>query len=485
MKTTGAAPSRSGANPNHWSPSFDDLKHYPHFDAPLKLSEIRSIVNDPDRVAKNAFFPLIEYEKKWQPFRTPKNTKKPDVKKRKIRYASRRDAYIYAKYRRILSPLYEDKLLSLGISNVSIAYRKIKGSSGSGKCNIDFAKDAFDFISVCEHCYVITLDISKFFESLDHSRIERIWCELLEVNSLPEDHAAVFKSITEYRWVDREELYERLGYFGTKTAKNGTQRKGFLTPFSEMPKQLCKPTEFRLHVAGKGSQPSIIKPNPNSFGIPQGTPISDLIANIYMMDFDCFIKEIAEKYRGFACRYSDDILLVVQADSEREAQLVEEAVRNEIPKFGNQLIIKEEKSSIHRFDAAGGFHYFNHISGSGKNGLEYLGFRFDGKNVYLRDTTVSNLKRKMTFSARIRAQKHQKRFSNRSRQELMDSFNFDDLFQSFMRVQDFDDSASVRNWTFWTYAKRASDLFGLRGKKILRQIRHLKSDGRRVVENTF
>lgn len=485
MKTTGAAPSRSGAGADLWSPSFDDLKHYPHFDAPLKISEIRSIVNDPDRVAKNAFFPLIEYEKKWQPFRTPKNARKPDTKTRKIRYAARRDAYIYAKYRRILSPIYEDKLINLGISDVSIAYRKIKGASGNGKCNIDFAKDAFDFISACEKCYVITLDISKFLESLDHNRIEKIWCELLNVHSLPKDHAAVFKSITEYRWVDREELYERLGYFGIKTAKNGTQRRGFLTPFSEMPKQLCSPKKFRVHVAGKGSHPSIISANPNSFGIPQGTPISDLIANTYMMEFDCFIRQTAEKYRGFACRYSDDILLVVQAASDGEAHFIEKAVRTEISRFGNQMVIKEEKSSIHRFDSSGHFHSCTSISGSGKNGLEYLGFRFDGKNVYLRDSTVPNLKRKMTFSARVRAQKHKKRYSSRSRQELISSFNFDDLFQSFMRVQDFDESTSVKNWTFWTYAKRASEVFGSRGKKILRQIRHLKSDGQRVVEKNL
>ncbi len=485
MKTTGAAPSRTNKNANNWAPGLDDLKHYPHFDAPLKLSEIRSIVNDPNRVAQNAFFPLIEYEKKWQPFRNPKNAKKPQAKTRKIRYAARRDAYIYAKYRRILSPLYEKKLNSLNISDVSIAYRKIASPSGKGKCNIDFAKDVFDFVENCRICYVITLDISKFFESLDHVRIKKIWCDLLGVSELPKDHAAVFKSITEYRWVDRDELYERLGFFGTKTAKNGTTRRGFLTPFLKMPKQLCTPTEFRTLVAGRGTQPTIIKPNTKPFGIPQGTPISDLIANLYMMEFDSLIKDISERYQGFACRYSDDILLVVQTHSDFEASFVEESIRNEITKFGDQLVIKEEKSSIHKFEIIDGIRHFHHIAGSGKNGLEYLGFRFDGNNVYLRDSTVSNLKRKMTFSARIRAQKHKKRYSNRSNQELVSTFNFDDLFQSFMRVEDFDSSTSVKSWTFWTYAKRAADTFGTRGSRILKQIRHLKSDGRRVVETTI
>lgn len=94
MKTAGAAPSRKTLDATDWLPGVEDLKHCPHFDAPLKLSEIRKIVSDPKRVAQNAFFPLIQYEKKWQPFRTPQAKQKPKKKVRKIRYAARRDAYI-------------------------------------------------------------------------------------------------------------------------------------------------------------------------------------------------------------------------------------------------------------------------------------------------------------------------------------------------------------------------------------------------------
>ncbi|MEO0689065.1 MAG: reverse transcriptase domain-containing protein [Pseudomonadota bacterium] len=488
MKTTGAGPSR----PEEWEPSFDDLKHYPHFDAPLRLSEIKQIVNDPTRVTQNAFFPLIQYEKKWQPFRTPRSVgdkagkaQKPEKKSRKIRYAARRDAYIYAKYRRILAPLYEAKLVAEGITDVPIAYRKIPGDNGRGKCNIEFARDVFDAIADLGDCYVITLDISKFFESLDHKKIEEDWCDLLQVQSLPSDHRAVFSALTDYRWVDQTEAYRRLGYFGDKTNSRGQRVEGYLVPFDKMPKQLCTPQKFRAKIAGKGPLPSIIKRNENAFGIPQGTPISDLIANVHLMDFDKLTKQYALKHNGRVFRYSDDILLVIQAENDTKATEVEQHVRNSISSFGNQLVIKESKSSIHHFRKAGDHQECRHIQGAGKNGLEYLGFRFDGSRVYLRDSTLSNLKRKMTFSGRIRAKKHRRRYPDRSPTALIESFNFDEFFQNFMRVEDFDKTSSVRSWTFWTYARRAVKAFGDRGKPIDKQLKFLKPDGKRNIEEVL
>ncbi|WP_233997776.1 hypothetical protein, partial [Erythrobacter sp. HI0077] len=135
-----------------------------------------------------------------------------------------------------------------------IAYRKIQGPTGRGKCNIEFARDVFDTIKRLGDCYVITLDISKFFESLDHERIRKLWENLLEVRSLPADHKAVYKALTDYRWVDRTEAYRRLGYFGEKLTEKGEKIEGYLTPFAMMPKQLCSPAEFRDKIAGNGRQ---------------------------------------------------------------------------------------------------------------------------------------------------------------------------------------------------------------------------------------
>ncbi len=62
-----------------------DLKHYPYFDAPLTLRDIRHLVTSPDRVATNTFYPLFQYLDTWQPFRSA-DAAKPKPKERLIRY---------------------------------------------------------------------------------------------------------------------------------------------------------------------------------------------------------------------------------------------------------------------------------------------------------------------------------------------------------------------------------------------------------------
>ena len=109
-----------------------DLKHYPHFDAPITLKEIRRLVSDPKRVAANSFYPFFLYEESWQPYRST-DAAKPDKKTRPIRYGARRDAYIFAFYRRKLSRLYETRLREMGIEDCPIAYRQVlKPGRGGG-----------------------------------------------------------------------------------------------------------------------------------------------------------------------------------------------------------------------------------------------------------------------------------------------------------------------------------------------------------------
>lgn len=170
---------------------------------------------------------------------------KPEKKSRPIRYGARRDAYIFAHYRRKLAVLYEQRLADMGISDCPIAYRQIpKPGSNGGKCNIDFAKDAFDEVDRLGDCVAVALDIKGYFENLSHKVIKRIWCDLLGVDELPPDHYAVFKNITRYRFVDQKAVYRRLGYLGL-VQRGNFMVEGFTRPYREMPKQICSNDEFR------------------------------------------------------------------------------------------------------------------------------------------------------------------------------------------------------------------------------------------------
>jgi len=181
---------------NSWSLKESDLKKYPHFDSWISAKEAQALATDPDRVAKHTFYPFMLYQQQWNRF--AEKGQKGEPKKRPIRYAARRDAYIFSNYRYLLSERYEVELKRLGLAGSILAYRRIRSVSGEGgKCNIHFAHDAILKIRELGDCCVVALDISSYFESLDHARLKALWCRMLGVDKLPRDHFRVFEAITE------------------------------------------------------------------------------------------------------------------------------------------------------------------------------------------------------------------------------------------------------------------------------------------------
>jgi hypothetical protein len=463
-----------------WKLKQSDLKRYPHFDKDLKPAEIMAIVTDPLRVAQNKFFPLLQYKKKWQPFRGKSASSKPqpDPKDRPIRYAARRDAYIFTYYRHLLSEPYEAEIERLGISHCPVAYRRIPAKIGErgGKCNIHFAGEAFERIRELGNCCAIAVDISKFFESINHERLKSLWCRLLNVERLPDDHFAVFKNITQYHVVEREEAYKRLGFYGEKRCtKSGKSINGYLIPYKDVPTQLCTLHDFRQKILGKNGQyKSLVQPNEKiSCGIPQGAAISDLLANLYLIDFDVEMNKLATGLGGTYIRYSDDILLILPISVDKAKNIMEE-IPACICKYGEELIIKPSKSSLVQYRIDGASQAYELIVGKGKNGIEYLGFRYDGKNVYIRDATMSNLYRKVASIARNRAKATVKRYPGKDYAALCELFNFENFMKEFGRVENFEPTLDKKKWTFWMYVTRAVNELGPQGKKIHGQVKRLK-----------
>lgn len=459
-----------------WKPN---LKNYPHFDAVISLKEIEALVRDPDRVATNTFYPFMRYEQRWQPFRQKKNdagvVERPDKKQRPIRFASRRDAYILSFYRHLLAECYEAALVKCGAGPSVIAYRKLKDEKGRGKSNIDFAADAFTAIRKIGNCAVVTLDISGFFESLDHTLLKARWCRVLGVEELPPDHAAVFRAMTRYAVVDREAVYERLGFLERQIV-SGKERLAYTRPFHEMPKKLCTNSEFREKICGVGGAfKSLVDVNRKPYGIPQGAPISDLLANIYMIDFDCVARAYCVARGGEYYRYSDDIMMILPGD-EAVAHAAKAFATSEIRKHGDRLKIKDSKTTVAVFDKVASDHLrYRHILGrQGRNGLEYLGFRFGGDKVAIRDSTLAKLYRKISLGLKAEVASLIRRYPGHDEASLAAKFDYSQFFQRYGRVQEFDGQDDFEAWTFWTYARRAFSRFGVDGAPIPRQLRRFK-----------
>ena len=455
-----------------WLLKDGDLKRYPHFDSLISAADARALATDPDRVAGHTFYPFMRYVQRWNRF--AKKGESGKTKERPIRYAARRDAYIFSYYRHILAERYEAELSRVGLDNCILAYRSIPVSEGGGgKCNSHFARDAILKIRELGDCCVVALDISSFFENLDHVRLRGLWARMLGLVRLPDDHFRVFETITRYAVVDKLQVYERLGHFGEKKkSRNGKPIMGYLTQYKQTPKQLCTGREFREKIAGRGAASTIIEVNHKPHGIPQGAPISDLLANLYLIDFDCLVAGWVRPLGGAYYRYSDDILPIAPGGETLGLELMERA-RSSISDFGKRLVIKESKSSVFVFERCGDHQTFRHICGTqGCAGLEYLGFRYDGRRVFLRDSSLSNLCRKVARAARREANACARRYPNKSAAELQSLFNYERLIKQFGRVEDFGENQhEYQNWTFWTYARRAAAIFGPLGKPILRQLR--------------
>jgi Reverse transcriptase (RNA-dependent DNA polymerase) len=453
-----------------WQLRPGDLKRYPHFDKFLPPEKAQALATDPHRVSTNPFFPFLRYLKSWKPYRPTEKV----VKQRPIRYASRRDAYIFARYRHLLAQGYEAELCRLGIQDCPIAYRKIpvSGECGPSKCNINFAKDAFDSILSVGSCSIVALDISSYFENLDHALLRALWCRMIGEIDLPPDHAAVFRAITKYAVVDRDQVYERLGFMGPK-AKNGKMVRGYLKSYKQIPNQLCTPKVFREKIAGGDPAfPTLIEQNDKPHGIPQGAPISDILANIYLVDFDSRMARYVRPLGGYYYRYSDDILIILPGNAGVGLDARDYAV-TQITDFGSEIRINSKKTSIisYTMDDNGDLSFKQVDGDQGRNGLEYLGFRFDGRQVYLRDSTLSGFYRKITSALRYEVRAFVARYPGKKLDFLLKNFNLEAFVSRFARVEDFDLNSDYRAWTFWTYARRASEEFGLRGQPIYRQMR--------------
>ena len=347
---------------------------YQHFDKILDLDKSRDFLIV-KQVIKNIenhqFLPFIKFQKKEIRYR--KNEQRVAMRSQKIRpimYASHTDAFIYSYFAFLWSEKYEDYLKKNDIENSVIAYRKIPENSGNkNKCNIHHAKEIFEYIQNKGDCVAIIIDISNFFDSLKHRELKKQLCTILNQPKLSKAEYKIFKSLTTYRYI----------------LKNSKEYLELILKIQKR-KRTDAETIYRL---GKGS----FQKNKSTIGIPQGSPLSGLMANIYLSEFDKKIKNYSQEvlYK----RYSDDIILISDTKKADELFLVIKALLKEYSLslnpakvFFNTFLYESETGKI-LLEVKDG-------NGKSKNRkyLDYLGFEFDGKTISIRKKTIQKAYKK-------------------------------------------------------------------------------------------
>ena len=399
------------------------LKRYCHIGIPLEVVDfhwIKKYVENPPKIISHAFLPLIYRQIKQRKFRVSKddkgnrsNWRKSDTKERHIYYATHLDSMVYRYYAFKLRDLYEKWLINKDLSDCVTAYRTIPLNSDSktNKNSIHFAKETFEFIKdfKSDDYRVMAIDISNFFDSLNHKKLKKRWSSLYGMTTLPDDDYNLYKSLTNVSFINEIQIFNEFkneiwveDNSGIRKRRKISRRKYL---YDNDAIAFCSRDEFEDRILKKGlvHLKRYEKNNDGvefkiTKGIPQGTPISAILANIYMMEFDDKINSLIKEIGGLYRRYSDDMLIVCKSEDL-------ELIHKEICKIlkDELLEIQDKKTQIFRFyrncSVLKCEEYIKKFKTWNPNkNLTYLGFDFDGDVVLLKDAGLSKYQRKMKKS---------------------------------------------------------------------------------------
>lgn len=411
------------------TPDWLKFKKYPHIGNPLTkkkdLAWIKNYVTNPDKISKHKFTPLLHKKICQRKFRPAVGTLKTpmgkrfrtvhDKKERPIFYASHLDSIVYSYYSHLLTAAYEKFLSAKSFGISAVAYRQIPISNieKGNKCNVEFAYDTFKFIEDNKHrkLSILVADITSFFDNLDHRILHSQWKRILELDSLPDDHYTVYKSLIVKRYVNELDLFNRFKHNliaerGVESQPGKVQLKNVrvkkiwnlkreaVVAYCTKKDFYSKATDLIRAEKSCSHQHKICRSNCEIKGIPQGTPLSATLANIYMLDFDEKVYHETQKKQGYYQRYSDDLIIVCdQEDETFFYELICEAVERSA-----KLNIQRKKTNIYRYSlTANGF-----TGGIVENGvlnanrqLEYLGFMYDGRKIRVKTIGFSRFYRSM------------------------------------------------------------------------------------------
>lgn len=344
-------------------------KRYFHFDLPVSEEDFEKWkldLQNPDVIRKRAFYPFVKtwlIKKRFaQDSVTGKRVKLKQAERRPICFASHQDAMIFSWYAFQISYAVESSIVEQGLSDCILAYR------AQGKNNVHFAKETFDWITATvaeKPCVVLSFDVKSFFDKLDHSLLKASWINLLGSKGLPDDHYAIYKAMTRFQFVEEEKFVAHIGEAEFKARKKK--------------RRLTNPDQFRTEVIGG----NLCSKNAEKFGIPQGSPLSAVLSNLYMLSADELLNSFAQSRGGIYRRYCDDLLFALPLGYQEECEQQVESVLSLM-----QLPINHKKTERR----------FLHTLPSGDiqcvdekgvaRSIQYLGLEFNGRTVRLRPSSL-------------------------------------------------------------------------------------------------
>lgn len=368
---------------------FIGSRLYPHFDAPISLNGNQAAIKKMEHRLSHeeylrawSFFPFVLRYQRLRRYRHKDTVKASAIehrdqkknthlKSRPIMVAAHQDACLLAFHSFVISPYYEVLLEQRGLRDNVVAYRSIEG-----KNNVDFAKKAFDYMQSHDEMACILIDIKGFFDNIDHIRLRTALCNVLNVHELPDEIEYMIKNLTVYRFVEENKLFKELKRL----------KKPYLIkiPNTNSATRLCKIEDFNQHI----DNGSFIQKNITGRGIPQGSPVSGLLANISLLEFDGWVRTRLAAYDiQFYQRYSDDIIVVCPID---QIEMVYKDLIAELRNHGVSASTKKTEAFTRREGKLANIVSILEPSASARRqNVQYLGLEWNGEQITLRPSTIS------------------------------------------------------------------------------------------------
>lgn len=445
------------------------IKKYPQldpfFDFQNESNSIRHLVSDTSlkSIANHSFLPFVKILTKTPRFRYQESEKQYglDTKIRPIAFASHFDTYIYGFYAFALNEKYQDYIKSEKFDDCVLAYR----TDLKGKCNIQFAKEVFDIvkdrINNNKLCSAIAIDITGYFDNIDHSILKDKWRKILKLPVLPIDQYKVYRSLTKYSYISKNSI---LKHFNIDLNKNEKHWQSLLdlipsiingSSFKEKFELLRKRKLIVTNLPKKNKKDDTIE----NRGIPQGSAMSAVLSNIYLIDFDKWLKEKSIELDFAYRRYCDDIIIICNTDN---VKVINDELVEEIKKYKVEIQTKKTELIEFKVNSKGVIRAFNKSKIIKKKAtinsqneqqyyknLQYLGFEFNGKNIYIRPGSLSRYFRKM---------------KGRIIKSIMMAYSDKSKWDKVLKKQIFDRYSHLGKRNFLSYAINSSKEFYLNSK---------------------
>ena len=243
-------------------------------------------------------------------------------------------------------------------------------------------------------------DITGFFDNLSIEVLKQNWNRVWSGRRggvLEDDHYKVFKSLKNFHFVEEKDIVcifkkepregSDINWSDSKARKKELNRS--------LHERICSFQKLRSVKSANNNKNFIRnKSKLKITGIPQGTAISGMLANISMIDFDLAMKTKIEKLGGFFRRYSDDIFIAFP--STVNFGKIEKFINSLLKKYFNEYLhVNPDKTnrSVYEENEKGEGACYND---EGKlSSAQYLGFEFDGKRIHVRSSSISRNRSKI------------------------------------------------------------------------------------------